>query len=222
MSASAAPSLPWRTSTTTLSSTSWSCSARVHANQADGALGRWLRRTAGPTSSRWLPRETRRRSRSRFFAALPTRRSGWLMSPSTACGLAFAGSTRRFEEIRLPTELEQGSGITAADVNGDGMRRSGGRGLRYRARAACGARRLTRWRWFFVSVLSVFLPALALAQSRDVERAKEYFRAGGCRVCRRRLPRRDPGPRKRVRDHSASGDRVFARPGRTAAVLRLA
>jgi len=35
------------------------------------------------------------------------------------------------------------------------------------------------WRWLFASVLSVFLPALALAQSRDVERAKEYFRAGG-------------------------------------------
>ena len=34
-------------------------------------------------------------------------------------------------------------------------------------------------RWLFASVLSVFLPALALAQSRDVERAKEYFRAGG-------------------------------------------
>jgi len=35
------------------------------------------------------------------------------------------------------------------------------------------------WRWLFGSVLSVFLPALALPQSRDVERAKEYFRAGG-------------------------------------------
>jgi hypothetical protein len=35
--------------------------------------------------------------------------------------LVSTDSARRFEEIALPTELEQGTGITAADVNGDGI-----------------------------------------------------------------------------------------------------
>jgi hypothetical protein len=33
----------------------------------------------------------------------------------------FVTSDRRFDETRLPTELDQGTGITAADVNGDGV-----------------------------------------------------------------------------------------------------
>jgi hypothetical protein len=35
--------------------------------------------------------------------------------------LVSTSSSRRFEEVRLSTELEQGTGITAADVNGDGI-----------------------------------------------------------------------------------------------------
>jgi hypothetical protein len=37
---------------------------------------------------------------------------------------------------------------------------------------------LSACRWFLAGALSVLLPTLALAQGRDVDRAKEYFRAG--------------------------------------------
>ncbi len=37
---------------------------------------------------------------------------------------------------------------------------------------------MTRYRWLLAGMLSVLSPALAFAQGRDVDRAKEYFRAG--------------------------------------------
>ena len=144
----------------------------------------------------------------------------------TASELRWVGPIAKSRALPAPKTLyaglSRGTGVVAADVNGDRVQDPRARRRRQAARAQSAAGRGAVRRaaiGLACCIAGLALPAHADPPT-DLERAKESFKAGAAAYAAGVLPGGDSSVGRGVSAHTAARDRVLARAGRTPPVFR--